>query len=137
MALLVFGGCGGGSESSSNEERAEARSAGEETSETTEGTTGEAMESTQPYTAIVAPSAESQYAGESGSGPLDEVLVDGAQDLSDGPLKENRLVAYYGNPREGAMGVLGETDPETMMESLKEQTAASPRPTRGVPPCRR
>ena len=55
--------------------------------------------------------------------PLGETLVVGAQDLSDGPLKNNRLVAYYGNPLSGYMGVLGETDPQTMMANLKEQTA--------------
>ena len=48
----------------------------------------------------------------------------GAEDLSDGPLKENRLVAYYGTPQSEYMGVLGESDPETMMAQLKEQTAA-------------
>ncbi len=112
-ALLVFAGCGGGSERSSlAEESTEAGSTAEEASETTEETTdetsGETASSTRPYTAIVG-------SGESGSGASDEALVDGAEDLSDGLLKENRLVAYYGNPREGAMGVLGETDPETMM----------------------
>ena len=56
--------------------------------------------------------------------PLGETLVAGAEDLSDGPLKNNRLVAYYGNPLSGLMGVLGETDPQTMMANLKQQTAA-------------
>ena len=128
VALLVFAGCGsGGSESSSSgEENAEAGSTTGETSETTgddggettgEPAAGETAGSTEPYTAIATPAG-------SGSGPSDEALVDGAEDFSDGPLKENRLVAYYGNPREAAMGVLGETDPETMMANLKEQTAA-------------
>ena len=122
VALLVFAGCGGGSESSSSGEKsAEAGSTAEETSETTgertDETSGETASSTRPYTAIVG-------SAESGSGPSDEVLVDGTEDFSDGPLKENRLVAYYGSLREGAMGVLGETDPEAMMRNLKEQTAA-------------
>ena len=56
--------------------------------------------------------------------PLGQTLVAGAEDPSDGPLKNNRLVAYYGNPLSGYMGVLGETDPQTMMAKLKEQTAA-------------
>ena len=56
--------------------------------------------------------------------PLGQTLVAGAEDPSDGPLKNNRLVAYYGNPLSGYMGVLGETDPATMMANLKEQTAA-------------
>ncbi len=55
--------------------------------------------------------------------PLGQTLVAGAEDLSTGPLKNNRLVAYYGNPLSGYMGVLGETDPQTMMANLKEQTA--------------
>ena len=55
--------------------------------------------------------------------PLGQTLVAGAEDPSDGPLKNNRIVAYYGNPLSGYMGVLGETDPETMMANLKEQTA--------------
>ena len=126
VALLVFVGCGGGSESSSaGEESMEAGSIAEETSETIGETTGEATEETGGVTASSArPYAAIAASAESGSGPSDEVLVDGAEDFSDGPLKENRLLAYYGNPREGAMGVLGETDPETMMEQLKEQTAA-------------
>ncbi len=119
VALVIFAGCGGGSESSSSgEESAEDGSTAKETTEGgTDETSGETASSTRPYTAIVA-------SAESGTGPPDEVLVDGAEDFSDGPLKENRLVAYYGNPRESAMGVLGETDPETMMQNLKEQTAA-------------
>lgn len=135
-ALLVCVGCGGGQEDS--EKKGEkASAAAEETSqesttrgtmggETTGGGGGETMGGAsgatgleKPYTAIVVPDDEA-----SGSGPSGDVLVEGAEDLSDGPLKENRLVAYYGNPLEGAMGVLGETDPETMMENLIEQTAA-------------
>ena len=56
--------------------------------------------------------------------PLGQTLVTGAEDPSNGPLKNNRLVAYYGNPLSGYMGVLGETDPQTMMANLKKQTAA-------------
>ncbi len=55
--------------------------------------------------------------------PLGQTMVAGAEDPSDGPLKNNRIVAYYGNPLSEYMGVLGETDPETMMANLKEQTA--------------
>ena len=55
--------------------------------------------------------------------PLGQTLVAEAEDPSDGPLKNNRLVAYYGNPLSELMGVLGETDPQTMMAKLKEQTA--------------
>jgi hypothetical protein len=51
-------------------------------------------------------------------------LVEGAEDLSDGPLKENRLVAYYGTPQSEYMGVLGGSVPEAMMARLEEQAAA-------------
>jgi len=139
-ALLVCVGCGGGQEGSEKEGE-KASTTAEETSEkatggettgggTTGGTTGAsngeitggtsvATGAEKPYAAIVVPDDET-----SRSGPSGDVLVEGAEDLSDGPLKKNRIVAYYGNPLEGAMGVLGETDPETMMENLIEQTAA-------------
>lgn len=94
-ALLVFAGCRAGSESSSSgEESTEAGRTSEEISETTteettpettggriDETSGETADSTRPYTAIAA-------SAESGSGPSDEVLVDGAEDFSDRPLKE-------------------------------------------------
>lgn len=51
-------------------------------------------------------------------------LVNGAEDPSDGPLKENRLVTYYGTPLSGYMGILGELPPEQMMRQLKKQTRA-------------
>lgn len=70
------------------------------------------------------PEAEA-YDGESKrSVPLGETLQKGKQDFSDGPLKNYRLVAFYGTPRSEDMGILGEYSPEKMMEKLKEQTAA-------------
>ena len=90
--------------------------------ETTEGDGGATEEAAgepeKPYRAIPPP-PEAGTAGQPES-----ALVAGAEDLSDGPLKENRLVAYYGTPQSEYMGVLGESDPETMMAQLKEQTAA-------------
>ncbi|MGH3086115.1 MAG: hypothetical protein ACRDSJ_02205 [Rubrobacteraceae bacterium] len=73
-----------------------------------------------------------QYANEGTAGPrqpersvpLGETLLSGAEDRSDGPLKENRIVAYYGTPLSELMGILGESEPEVMMEQLKEQTQA-------------
>lgn len=56
--------------------------------------------------------------------PLGETLLAGKEDTSDGPLKENRLVAYYGHPYVAEMGILGEYEPEALMKKLKEQTAA-------------
>ena len=132
VALLILTGCGGdqGSAQKASEETssagvtAEGGSGGgevETTAETTGGTevVSEARESSQPYATIVVSGAQPENA------PTQQVLVEGAEDPSDGPLKENRIVAYYGNPRSAAMGVLGEfADPEAMMEQLIQQTAA-------------
>ncbi|MCB5239321.1 hypothetical protein [Niallia circulans] len=56
--------------------------------------------------------------------PLGETLVKGADDQSDGPLKNHRLIAYYGHPNSSNMGILGEMEPDELMEKLKEQTQA-------------
>lgn len=56
--------------------------------------------------------------------PLGEVISEGAEDLSEGPLNKYRLVAFYGTPLSEHMGILGEYEPEEMMEILKEQTEA-------------
>src|SRR5699024_9235742 len=56
--------------------------------------------------------------------PLGETLLKGKDDLSDGPLKDHRLVAFYGTPLSEDMGILGEYSPEEMMGKLKEQTEA-------------
>ncbi len=55
--------------------------------------------------------------------PVGEMVLSDKQDESDGPLKENRLVAYYGHPSTGLMGILGEYQPDELMDRLKEQTA--------------
>ncbi len=118
--------------------------------ETTGGAADGASDPRKPYTAIAPPpdatplkeapgppepqgaSAESTAVDQYGNPispvtrtvPLGQTLVAGAQDPTDGPLKNNRLVAYYGTPLSELMGVLGESDPETMMAKLKEQAAA-------------
>ncbi|MFD2829275.1 hypothetical protein [Corticicoccus populi] len=56
--------------------------------------------------------------------PLGEVLSEGVEDLSEGPLNKYRLVAFYGTPLSEHMGILGEYEPEEMMEILKKQTEA-------------
>ncbi|WP_244299832.1 hypothetical protein [Rubrobacter xylanophilus] len=56
--------------------------------------------------------------------PVGRTLLAGASDASDGPLKDHRLVAYYGTPLSDQMGVLGEHPPERMMELLRRQAAA-------------
>ena len=89
--------------------------------ETTGEVTGEARdgatEPEEPY-AVILPSTDARVTEPASA------LVEGAEDLSDGPLKENRIVAYYGTPQSGYMGVLGESAPEAMMAQLKEQAAA-------------
>ncbi len=56
--------------------------------------------------------------------PLGEMLLEGEEDAADGPLGENRIVAYYGTPMSDLMGILGESEPEVAMEQLLEQTQA-------------
>jgi len=56
--------------------------------------------------------------------PVGETLVKGAEDQTDGPLKDHRLVAYYGHPNSTNMGILGEMEPDALMDKLKEQTQA-------------
>ncbi|ASK62466.1 hypothetical protein CFK37_10045 [Virgibacillus phasianinus] len=70
------------------------------------------------------PAAEAHGADPTRTVPLGETLLKGKKDLTDGPLKNNRLVAFYGTPKSENMGILGEYPPEVMMEKLKEQAAA-------------
>ncbi|RIW30708.1 hypothetical protein D3H55_16385 [Bacillus salacetis] len=56
--------------------------------------------------------------------PLGQVMPKGVEDLSDGPLKEHRVVSYYGHPNSENMGILGEYSPEVLMDKLKAQTKA-------------
>ncbi len=44
--------------------------------------------------------------------------------VADGQGAGCRLIAYYGTPLSKAMGILGRTDPETMLAKLKQETAA-------------
>lgn len=44
--------------------------------------------------------------------------------LTTSPLSTYRLVTYYGHPASEQMGILGEFDPATMVQKLKQQTAA-------------
>ncbi len=73
---------------------------------------------------------ENMPAAEAGGGeakrsvPLGQTLLKDKADHSNGPLKDHRLVAYYGTPLSEDMGILGEYEPEEMMKRLKEETAA-------------
>ncbi|MYL69335.1 hypothetical protein GLW00_00650 [Halobacillus litoralis] len=56
--------------------------------------------------------------------PAGETLAKGAVDKSEGPLKDHRLVTYYGTPQSENMGILGTMEPEELMKQLKEQAQA-------------
>ncbi|RLQ94102.1 hypothetical protein D9X91_15360 [Falsibacillus albus] len=70
------------------------------------------------------PKAEAHGDKRERSVPLGQVLQKGATDQSDGPLQKNRIVSYYGNPHSVHMGILGEYNPQTLMDKLIEQTRA-------------
>ncbi len=52
------------------------------------------------------------------------MLVGGATDTTNGPLRHNRMVAFYGTPLSPQMGVLGQYGMKEMVSRLKQQTAA-------------
>ncbi|WP_219914462.1 hypothetical protein [Thalassobacillus sp. CUG 92003] len=56
--------------------------------------------------------------------PAGETLAKDMEDNTDGPLKNHRLVAYYGTPLSENMGILGTMKPEKFMKELKEQAQA-------------
>ncbi|MGD7045223.1 hypothetical protein [Jeotgalibacillus proteolyticus] len=56
--------------------------------------------------------------------PAGATLAKDIEDQTDGPLKDHRLVAYYGTPQSENMGILGTLEPEEFMKQLKEQTQA-------------
>lgn len=70
------------------------------------------------------PLAEAHSGDSKRTVPLGQTLLESKKDLSDGPLKNNRLVAFYGTPKSENMGILGEYPPEEMMKKLKERAAA-------------
>lgn len=70
------------------------------------------------------PQAESYGEDRTRMVEVGETLVKGAKDQTDGPLKNHRLIAYYGHPNSSNMGILGEMEPDQLMEKLKEQTQA-------------
>ncbi len=74
-------------------------------------TTGASMEGT---------SAEDEASQEGEEGPPNTLLA-GASDETGGVLTDHRMVSYYGHPLSGAMGVLGQLEPEAMVRELKGQ----------------
>jgi hypothetical protein len=58
------------------------------------------------------------------SPPGGEMLPEGVEDNTEGPLGEHRILAYYGHPYESAMGILGEYEPEEFAERLRSTAEA-------------
>lgn len=56
--------------------------------------------------------------------PFGETLITGTKDQTDGPLKNHRLVTYYGHPNSTNMGILGQMEPDAFMAKLKTQAQA-------------
>ncbi len=66
---------------------------------------------------------EASQEGDERAGPPNTLLA-GASDGTDGVLTDHRMVSYYGHPLSGAMGVLGQLEPEAMVRELKAQARA-------------
>lgn len=135
VLLFALAACGGDSGSAEKPGSA-GKDGGKEQSSGTGGSTGEAAGSgmTVAEKTIMEASrsdlAETTGAsGEGTSGEGDEradsgppnTLLAGASDETGGVLSDHRLVSYYGHPLSGAMGVLGQSEPEAMVRQLKAQ----------------
>lgn len=142
LALVACGGGSGSPEGGSGEgrssgqresangpartEKTGTKSAGADArAEAKAGTTMAQMETTGAGKKTGAENAGSgsKSAGRTGPAPSD-TLAPGVTDTTGGPLARGRMVSYYGHPLSGAMGALGQLEPETMVRELKEQTEA-------------
>jgi hypothetical protein len=94
------------------------------TSESEQATRGSTSSNTtrNPEGTAAGTEARDDDPAASGSRPPDTLV--GAEDRTGGPLVEHRLVSYYGHPFAAAMGVLGQLEPEAMVEELKQQAKA-------------
>ncbi|WP_042220997.1 hypothetical protein [Oceanobacillus manasiensis] len=118
----------------SDEEPAQEEDTADEKEEENPPQPYKAMEPTEDATALKETLSEEEIekmpSAEAGGGdrtrmvPVGETLVKGAEDQTEGLLKDHRLVAYYGHPNSTNMGILGEMEPDELMEKLKEQTQA-------------
>ncbi|WP_338779116.1 hypothetical protein [Metabacillus sp. FJAT-52054] len=68
--------------------------------------------------------AEAHGGSRERSVPLGQTLHKDVADQTEGPLKDSRIVAFYGNPNSINMGILGEHSPEDLMDKLMKQTRA-------------
>lgn len=134
LLVLTLVACGGGSaspEEGSGEGRSsERQESGGRAGQAAETATNSAgAEATMPQTETTGDQTKPQEpesgSGERGAGPvLSDTLAAGATDATGGPLARGRMVSYYGHPLSGAMGALGQFEPEAMVRELKEQTEA-------------
>ena len=145
LFVLVLTSCGGGSGSpegdsgagQSSERRESAGGTSEPEGNATNSTGGGATTATGPEATMA--QAETTGAGETtgqgqagsganggaNAGPVpSDTLAAGATDATGGPLARGRMVTYYGHPLSGAMGVLGQLEPEAMVRELEQQAAA-------------
>ena len=77
-----------------------------------------------PPTAPVASAAPSKTAAASASPAAPPTVAPTKPPVTTSALATHRLVTYYGHPYDDRMGILGEFDPEPMIQKLKAQTAA-------------
>jgi hypothetical protein len=143
LLLITFGGVALGLNVGRNDDRASGSNTSEESSTTTrekskEATDGQETTATSEKSTSRATTSsgkastskdEEEATSESTSkqkeGKPPDILVDGAEDQTNGPLTDHRLVSYYGHPLSGAMGVLGQYgNPQDMMADLKKQANA-------------
>ncbi len=144
LLFLVFAlvACGGGSESPEGGS-GNGGSSGKQESGGSEGQAGKTVAGSAGGTTMMAPMETTMTApmettggeetegvgtgskkdGKSRSVPSD-TLAAGATDATGGPLARGRMVSYYGHPLSGAMGALGQLEPEAMVRELKEQAEA-------------
>lgn len=75
---------------------------------------------------LLGPKAGDRHLAFGGTGsPLDTLWpVKGPEPLPGSILPERRIIAFYGNPKSRRMGILGELDPEVMLQKLDEEVAA-------------
>ena len=87
-------------------------------------------EDTTPYKAIAPPAGATSAITTGTTGgttmgiPTGSMLVAGAADTTNGPLRHNRMVTFYGTPLSPQMGVLGQYSMKEMVSRLKQQAAA-------------
>ena len=134
LFMLVLTNCGGGSTAPEGDsggggssDRWESGGGAEQAAESaTKSADAEAtMAQTETTGGMTNERESGSGSGERRPGPVpSDTLAAGATDATGGPLARGRMVSYYGHPLSGAMGALGQLEPEAMVRELKEQTEA-------------